>query len=169
MYVECPTEYEAFDRLSIFLAGGITGCPDWQADARVMLEGSGLGLDILNPRRQNFPTDPGIADEQIAWEHRHLRKARAILFWFPKETLCPITLYELGAWSVAHPWKPLFVGCEPGYQRTVDVVIQTRLVRPDVEVVDNLPALVQRAVNYMQRMDRLNGIFEDMLQQARSR
>lgn len=149
MYVECPTEYEALDRRSIFLAGGITGCPDWQADARVMLEGSGLDLDILNPRRQNFPTGPGVADDQIAWEYRHLRKAQSILFWFPKETLCPITLYELGAWGITN--KPIFIGCDPGYQRTVDVVIQTRFARPDVVVVDNLPDLIRNVRDYFWR------------------
>jgi hypothetical protein len=155
MYVECPTEYEAFDRWSIFLAGGITGCPDWQADARAMLEESGLDLDILNPRRRVFQTsDQDLAVDQIIWEHQHLRKASAILFWFPKDTLCPIVLYELGAWSMTK--KPIFVGCEPGYQRTVDVVTQTQLVQPVVMVVDNLSTLVQQVVQHMRWVGRLS-------------
>ena len=150
MYIECPTECDALDRRSIFLAGGITGCPDWQADARVMLEGSGLDLDILNPRRRTFPTGPGVADDQIAWEYRHLRKASAILFWFPKETLCPITLYELGAWSITN--KPIFIGCDPSYQRTVDVVIQTQFARPDVTVTDNITDLIRTVKNHFWRV-----------------
>ncbi|CED92441.1 hypothetical protein [Actinomyces succiniciruminis] len=38
----------------IFLAGGITGCPDWQADAIQMLTELGPdNLVIANPRRQH--------------------------------------------------------------------------------------------------------------------
>lgn len=73
-----------------------------------------------------------------------LRDADAILFWFPCETLCPITLYELGAWSMSD--KPLFVGVHPAYQRRQDVEIQTRLARPDVAVTDLLAALVASIV-----------------------
>jgi hypothetical protein len=37
------------------------------------------------------------------------------MFWFPCETLCPITLYELGAWTVLAPQTgtKLFVGACP--------------------------------------------------------
>jgi Nucleoside 2-deoxyribosyltransferase like len=95
---------------------------------------------LLNPRRANFPIgDPSAAMKQIEWEHRHLRMADAILFWFPSETLCPIALYELGAWSMTT--KPLFVGVHPEYQRRQDVEIQTRLARPDVAVTHNLSDL----------------------------
>lgn len=120
---------------SIFIAGGITGCPDWQealisslADKKVLL---------FNPRRLNFPIhDPSASEGQIRWEHEHLHLADAIMFWFPCETLCPIALYELGAWSMRH--RPLFVGCHPQYQRRRDVEIQTLLARPDVRVQKSL-------------------------------
>jgi hypothetical protein len=102
---------------------------------------------LVNPRRRDWPDDPVEIERQIAWEHRHLKSARAILFWFPSETLCPITLYELGAWSQSS--KPLFVGVHPGYQRRLDVVVQTRLARPDVTVTSSLAELaaaVQRGL-----------------------
>ena len=58
-------------------------------------------LTLLNPRRKSFPIDiPGEAFRQISWEFHALRAATEILFWFPCETLCPIVLYELGAWSM---------------------------------------------------------------------
>lgn len=139
---------EALDKLvgtidkSVFLAGGITGCPDWQQDMRRLLRDADLIL--LNPRRANFPIgDPDAAQEQIAWEHNHLREASAILFWFPCETLCPIVLYELGAWSMAN--KPIFVGVHPDYSRRRDVEIQTRLARPEVEIVYSLEDLARQA------------------------
>jgi hypothetical protein len=136
-YVEALTEFSGAGP-SLFLAGGITACHDWQAD--VVRRLSDLPLLVLNPRRARFPMDdPAAATVQIEWEHRHLRWATAVLFWFPCETLCPITLYELGAWSMTA--KPLFVGTHPDYGRRRDVEVQTRLARPEVEVVGSLEAL----------------------------
>ena len=96
-YIEAVSEYirQEGDK-SLFIAGGITDCPDWQQDIVKLL--SDTDITLLNPRRSNFPIhDPNAALEQIAWEHEMLRCARAISFWFPKETICPIVLYELGA------------------------------------------------------------------------
>ncbi len=95
---------------------------------------------ILNPRRANFPIDsPDAAELQIRWEFEHLRKADIISFWFCKETIQPIVLYELGAWSMTK--KPIVVGVEPGYEREQDVRIQTNLIRPDVRILNTLEAL----------------------------
>jgi len=138
-YVEAPEEFDT-GRYSIFLAGGITNCPDWQQDMVSLLQDTDLVL--LNPRRKDFPIhDPGAAEAQIAWEHRYLRKAGGVLFWFPCETLCPIVLYELGAWSMTK--KPIYVGVHPEYQRRQDVEIQTRLVRPNVKIVYSLQDLAR--------------------------
>ena len=40
---------------SLFLAGGITDCPDWQDEAIAMLRGS--PLTVVNPRRPDWPED----------------------------------------------------------------------------------------------------------------
>ena len=136
-YVEAPEAYDG-SRRSLFIAGGITGCANWQRSLVDLLQDTALVL--LNPRRTDFALDdPTAAAVQIAWEHHHLRKATAISFWFPAETLCPIVLYELGAWSMTD--KRLFVGTHPAYQRRQDVFLQTGLVRPDVSLVLSLPAL----------------------------
>ncbi len=142
-YVEALAEYEPGGLPTVFLGGGITGCPDWQREVVGLL--ADLPVVLLNPRRALFPIgDPTAAPQQIEWEFRHLRKADAILFWFPEEALCPISLYELGAWSVyrdARGPRPLFVGVHPGYPRRQDIEIQTRLVRPDIPVVHRLADL----------------------------
>ena len=154
-YIESPTVYEPdlttlvpeselYNKL--FLAGGITGCPDWQADVVKLLENTDVIL--FNPRRKDFPIhDPLAAEAQIKWEHDHLRKANAILFWFPKETLCPIVLYELGAWSMTA--KPIFVGMHPYYQRRHDVEIQTKLVRRGnkVDIMYSIDDLVDQVIH----------------------
>lgn len=142
-YIEAPeiTEFEN----GLFLAGGISGCLGWQTEITAML--SQTPYTILNPRRADFPmNDPTAAEAQIRWEHDHLRRAATLLFWFPCETLCPITLYELGAWSMTP--KPLFIGLHPDYARRQDVEIQTRLIRPDVQIVYSLTALAEQLIAY---------------------
>lgn len=135
-------------RKHLFLAGGISGCPDWQAEFIDMLTSAGLEMVIFNPRRDHFAMgDAAAAKEQIIWEHDYLRKADAISFWFPKETVCPIVLYELGAWSMSK--KPIFVGCHPEYSRKQDVVIQTLLARPDVHVRDTLFDLFEQVRDWV--------------------
>jgi Nucleoside 2-deoxyribosyltransferase like len=143
-YIEALQMYNGKET-SLFLAGGITGCPDWQKEMIEKLKDSPLVL--LNPRRASFPIEErNAAREQIEWEHLHLRKATAISFWFPCETLNPIVLYELGAWSMTE--KKLFVGVHPDYQRMQDVLIQTALARPDVQVVMSTDELAQQIVSW---------------------
>jgi Nucleoside 2-deoxyribosyltransferase like len=138
-YIQCPTEANSHNlEPTLFLAGGISNCPDWQSELTAKLESS--NWTVLNPRRTDFDAgNSSLAESQIDWEFRHLRLASAIAFWFPPETLCPITLYELGAWSMTE--KPLFVGVDPKYQRFLDVKIQTQLARPDVVILESLTDL----------------------------
>ncbi len=125
----------------VFMAGGITNCWDWQQVMRKLLKDTELTL--INPRRKDFPIgDPDAAQEQISWEFSALRLCDAILFWFPRETLCPIVLYELGAWTMQE--KPIFIGCHPEYERIQDVIIQTELARPGLVVATTLNDLAQQ-------------------------
>jgi hypothetical protein len=145
-YVEAPTEYDG-PGPSLFLAGGITGTFDWQT--AVVNRLAGLPLVLLNPRRRNFPMDdPTAAGAQISWEFRHLRRATAVLFWFPPETLCPIAVFELGS-RVMVPHQPLFVGTDPRYARRADVEIQLRLARPDVRVVTDVIELARQVEEWV--------------------
>lgn len=126
------------EETTVFLAGGISGCPQWQDTVIDLL--ADTSLTLLNPRRTDFPIgDPAAAEGQIRWEYQHLHYAQAILFWFPAETLCPITLFELGRWSGQR--KPLFVGIHPEYKRRQDIEVQLGLERPDVSPVYSLDDL----------------------------
>ncbi len=119
--IECPK----IAPKSLFLAGGITGCPDWQSVMIDLLKDANLIL--FNPRRKEFDiNNKNLTEEQINWEYYHLNQADAVLFWFCKETLCPITLFELGKCLVLK--KELFVGCDTEYVRVNDVLIQSRLM-----------------------------------------
>lgn len=126
---------------TVFLAGGITGCPDWQAELIDKL--AGLAVTLYNPRRPNFPIhDPGASQAQVKWEYERLVRADIVSFWFCAETLCPIVLFELGA-SMERP-KRVVVGMDPKYPRRQDVEIQVGLRRPGTIIVYSLDELAAR-------------------------
>jgi hypothetical protein len=130
----------------IFMAGGITGCPDWQKEYISALKDS-EGF-LFNPRRDDFDVkNPHAAREQIEWEFAYLRRCHAVSFWFPSESLCPIVLFELGAWSMSD--KKIFVGCHPSYQRRYDVNVQLKLARPEVAVVQSLVELTSQVKRWV--------------------
>lgn len=145
IHLQCPDEWEGdnlWEAGSIFLGGGITGCPLWQGQMVELLADTHLVL--VNPRRENFDiTDPTMTVKQIEWEHKYLERVTGRIFWFPKETLCPITLFELG--KFCEKGGNLYVGCHPEYQRKVDLEVQLRLARPwDCEISYSLESLAER-------------------------
>lgn len=146
-YIESPEIYKNFDsKKSIFLAGGITNCPDWQLEMVERLKNHDIIL--LNPRRKKFPINvPTASKEQIQWEFEHMRRADTILFWFPKESICPIALYELGAWCMTD--KLLWIGVHPNYERKVDIEEQTKLARPEIIIAYDLKDLADQVKMYL--------------------
>ena len=135
----------------MFLAGGISGCQPWQDEMKDLIAQKCPGLIPVNPRRANFDVSrKDIHHEQIKWEFDFLRRADVIIFWFPKETLCPITLFELGTWSVlckTHG-SQIFVGCDPEYMRRDDVHTQLSLLNdcdyPVENSLENLATALQK-------------------------
>jgi len=142
-YVECPNVWERLPgQPSVFLAGGITGCPYWQNGISRLLEYTNYA--VLNPRRKYFSMgSPSAAEEQITWEFQHLRKADVIAFWFCKASVQPIALFELGAWSQQKD-PMVVIGVQPGYSREQDIRIQMGLLGR--EVVSSLDVLADKIV-----------------------
>lgn len=143
-YYECPNKFNpgtlAPASLSLFLAGGISNCPNWQAEIiQIFLKNFDLHLIIksfvvFNPRRKDWNPDLSEdAEVQIKWEYEHLKKADMIIFWFPKETLCPIALFELGKYAENYS-KKIFVGVHPDYKRKEDIILQMSLSRPGMKI-----------------------------------
>lgn len=137
--IESPNEVYSLknnENVKLFLAGGITNCPDWQT---VMIEKLKdiPNLTIYNPRRKDFPiNDPNASEAQITWEYNHLKDADIVLFWFSRGSLNPIVLYELGMWGCSRN-RPFIVGVDPQYERKQDVIIQTQLALPDLEICES--------------------------------
>ena len=126
-YIEAPERYLTGE-VSIFLAGGITNCPDWQQEMRELLKD--LDIVVFNPRRKDFPIgDPTATKKQIEWEFEMLDRADMILFWFARGSINPIVLFEYGKWLMnlrnKNNYKPIFVGIDPEYERKQDVELQT--------------------------------------------
>jgi len=150
-YVEALHEFDG-KGLSLYLCGGISKCPDWQSEMKSHLSKRCPNLVLLNPRRVSSDLkDSSQTENQIVWEYEHLRKADAIMFWFCAESVCPITLYQLGAWSQIskETGTKIFVGCHPEYTRLGDVTIQTELaLDTTIEVATSLKELVSQITDW---------------------
>jgi hypothetical protein len=117
---------------SLFLGGGITSCKLWQDD--LIQEIDDLNCIVYNPRRKSFDIkDPNQSEIQIRWEHKYLVDSDIVVFYFSSETLCPITLFELGSRLMSNLYIPyhqsIYIYCESGYQRKFDVAFQTKLAQ----------------------------------------
>lgn len=138
--IQSPSLDKPDKQHAIFLAGGITGCPDWQSVLIPLI--SHLDITIYNPRRDHFDVkDFSVAETQIAWEYERLHCVDAVSFWFAKETIQPIVLFELGG-ALERPIT-VFVGVHDAYPREFDVKKQielsARLIKlPVVSSIDRL-------------------------------
>lgn len=134
-----------FKDKSLFLAGGISGCGDWQKMAVEYLED--LEITIVNPRRNDFNMNNMLNSvDQIKWEHKYLWEVSHVMFWFPDATLCPITLFELGKCLMRNKLQPgvqeLYIGCSSDYKRVFDVEIQSMLLDYHRPIFKALPPLL---------------------------
>ena len=149
-----PEEYD-YDNLGginpekvtkIFLAGGITGCRNWQdrclryVDENLYEE----NIWVYNPRREHFDVNnPLSATEQIAWEFKHLEEMDIFSMYFcaSETSVGPICLYELGRYlcrmQMRFPdsWiKRIAISVESEYSRRSDVLTQLNLAAPNLYV-----------------------------------
>lgn len=159
IYYECPNapnDHEHENLISIFLAGGLTGCPDWQQ--RVVRELKGLPCVILNPRRQGMSLwNDEDTQQQIEWEFNMMEKADVILFYFPADSICPIALYELGRWNALGESrnKKIIISVHADYQRKMDVIIQTQLATGEDKVLEGLTSLIHETGQYIRSHAKL--------------
>lgn len=129
----------------IFLAGGITKCPNWQ-DATVHCIEHKLKdfvnvpseehIIIFNPRRPDFDvSDPDASVKQIEWEFKALENCDIFsMFFCESDSVQPICMYELGR-NIARmqmrfpkDWEDrLVITVEKDYGRRKDVQVQCEL------------------------------------------
>lgn len=130
-----------FQSSSVFIAGGISDCPNWQAEMISIIDTD--RYDVVNPRRDGgFDKIGSTAEAQIRWEFLALSHIESCVFWFPKETLCPITLFELGK-MLEKARKDsiirLAIGWHPEYARAFDLSMQIELVGMKKQIIHQGP------------------------------
>ena len=140
--ITSPKYYEPYDQdISVFLAGGITNCKDWQKEVINQIKhnhGDSFldNLIIFNPRRDNFPINDRFATyQQIEWEFNAIEKCNVFSMYFCSgDSDQPICMYELGRnilkMQLRYPtdWQDrIVISVEDGYKRKQDVLIQTDL------------------------------------------
>ena len=122
---------------------------------------SNIDLTIYNPRGSENASDEGARqsknsetlskeekaeiEKQILWEHQHLSNADIISFWFPKESLCAISLFELGMY-MCNSSNYIVIGIEPGYKRAIDVKFKIEAIELFIPVVDSLEKLAKKII-----------------------
>ena len=138
------------DAIKIFLAGGISGCHDWQSKCLSAMDEWCYSNDIFvfNPRRESFDlANASESARQIEWEFKYLEEMDIFSMYFAKSetSVGPICLYELGRYicrmQMRFPstWMlHIVVSIENGYLRGNDVHIQTRLAAPQLFVIDDM-------------------------------
>ena len=119
---------------SVFLAGGITNCKEWQKE--VIKELEYCDISLFNPRQEHFDvSDKSASYKQILWEFERLEKMDIFSMYFCNDNSDqPICMYELGRNIIRmqnrfpNDWeKRIVVSVEDGYKRKADVLIQTEL------------------------------------------
>lgn len=119
---------------SVFLAGGITNCKEWQKEVIKNLEYEDVSL--FNPRQEHFDvSNKNASSSQILWEFKRLEKMDIFSMYFCNDNSDqPICMYELGRNIVRmqnrfpSDWeKRIVISVEDGYRRKADVLIQTEL------------------------------------------
>jgi len=141
LYTAPDRSYRDNKRLNLFMAGGCGGCPEWQKELGEKLAKLNK-VNILNPMRKVWPSERPEIEDQILWEHEGLKESKVMLFWFPQETLCPITLFELGRWSYGQG-KRIVVGAHPKYARRQDLEIQLQMLEEPITVLSSLEELYE--------------------------
>lgn len=124
--------------LNLFLAGGITGCDDWQSEIIELAKTSDdfNNVIIYNPRRASFDvSNINESNKQIKWEFFMLERMDVFSMYFDgSSSLQPICLYELGRnierMRSRFPddfAERIVITCDKGYSRCMDVVHQVSL------------------------------------------
>lgn len=134
-----PNDDISLDKDVIFLAGPIQGAKDWQSTAIDLLKDQ--DCIIANPRREWFEHSTEEYNNQINWEHSHLKQADVVLFWLAREDIhncarsyAQTTRFELG-WMFGVD-KKIIVGIEDGF--TGASYIQYTLEKYSIETYSSL-------------------------------
>ena len=147
--IKAPSEEEP-KYISVFLAGGITNCWDWQKEVEKYLADI-EEVSVINPRNDKFDvTNAKASKNQIKWEFERLEKADIFSMYFcNSDSVQPICLYELGRNIVRmqqrfpNDWEDrIIISIENGYSREFDVIMQIKLCASRLWIFTNAQNVV---------------------------
>lgn len=153
-YIQAPDDVEVINKESIFLMGGITNCENWQKQISDLLSVQNDRLTVINPRRdhfEKFKNTSGYLDseKQIEWECKKIRSVSQLLFWFGKENVQPVALFELGSalernhkyFHNVNKTQQIFIGMDYNYPRAFDIQIHCKIFNYTNVIADNIQQL----------------------------
>ena len=138
-------------RPTVFLAGGMSWCEDWQAQmARDLRAEAGV---LLSPRI-NKPPYPD-REMQAWWEIRGRRQCGATVFYFPDtpKSVQPVTWYEMGA--NCQSGKPTAVYVDAGHRRRLDIEERIAVNQPAAYIANSLAELTIWTRDYLRNPERV--------------
>lgn len=141
------------EKLRIFLAGGITGCRDWQKECvewldEILYNDNERNVLVYNPRRDIWDmNNPSATYQQIKWEFRNLEKMDIFSMYFctSDTSVGPMCFYELGRYicrmqmRFPNSWqKRIIISTDKGYSRADDVCYQTMFAGDGIRINENV-------------------------------
>lgn len=120
------------DDVTVFLAGGITGCRDWQNETiehlRKFVGRDDTQVVVYNPRQEDFDiNNPATTIDQITWEYQYLNQVDIFSMYFVGgDQIQPICMYELGRYVKPYD-EDQVISVEKNYIRKYDVACQVAL------------------------------------------
>ncbi len=146
------SEKSPFER-NVFLAGTIEmgNSEDWQSKVVDLLSVYPIG--VFNPRRIIPPLEKFEIIEQINWELNSINFCNIIFMYLAKETISPISLYELGLLQGFHANnKKVVLYCEAGYLRDLNVLVTTDhplYKNQNIELFDDFDLAFHRLIEHV--------------------
>lgn len=157
------------DEITVFLAGGITDCPNWQKEVITRLYSLPAEktehLVIFNPRRDEWPdnVDKEEIRRQINWEADYICQSDIFSMYFTntEKSDQPICFYELGRYTGHFD----IVSYQYGFKRDTDVDCQLELifgagfkVNKNITPIEHADIIFKR---YLEEYDKLFGDYYD--------
>jgi len=140
------------DKLRIFLAGCAN--TDWRKEF-VKYFDEDDDVVFLDPKREDWDLmNKSMMEEQVTWEFVKQKNADIMVFYYNAGSVCPITLLEFGLWGLSKG-TPMVVGVTSDYEKHDDIILQTKLARPETRIVESLYELSYETKSKIDKLEQL--------------
>jgi hypothetical protein len=114
-------------------------------------------VSAFNPRRENWSEEPKKIVEQIKWELQHIDKCDIIFMHLAKESVSPISLYELGLLQGGKLRdRKMILSCDPDFSRNFNVWVTTgdeKFLNSNIELFSDFDSATKRLIELLSKED----------------